>query len=221
LKKTARALEVGCGTGAIWTGAPFPARLYGVDLDLDRLREASVYAPEAILACADARHLPYAAGSFEATFCHFLLLWVPRPVEALREMARITRAGGYVIAFAEPNYKERVDRPAALAPLGGWQAESLLRQGADPDIGGRLPALFARAGISVIETGSLSKDPKRSLTPDEWQQEWAVLEADLGDSVPEKELGRLKRLDKQAWEQGTRLLSVPTYFAWGVVRQMV
>ncbi len=73
----------------------------------------------------------------------------------------------------------------------------------------------------MIETGALSKDPKKVPTAEEWQQEWAVLEADLGDSVPAMELNRLKRLDRQAWEQGTRVLSVPTYFAWGRVRQMV
>ncbi len=88
LKKTTRSLEVGCGTGAIWVDLPIPASLYGLDLNLARLREAAVHVPKATLACGDARQLPYASGSFDATFCHFLLLWVPDPVEVLSEMAR-------------------------------------------------------------------------------------------------------------------------------------
>ena len=221
LKKARMVLEVGCGTGAILADLPVQSGVHGLDRSAARLKEAARHYPQGSFACGDARKLPYATGAFEVTFCHFLLLWVPQPVEALREMARVTAPGGYVIAFAEPDYRARVDKPAALAPLGRWQSESLLRQGADPDLGGRLGKLFPQAGIGLIETGKLKENDNKTPTQAEWQQEWAVLEADLRDLVPAQELRRLKHLDQQAWQGGERRLSVPTHFAWGRVGPMV
>ena len=37
------------------------------------------------------------------------------------------------------------------------------------------------------------------------------------ESVTEKEIARLKNLDEKARKRGTRVLNVPTYFAWGQV----
>jgi len=47
--------------------------------------------------------------------------------------------------------------------------------------------------------------------------EWAVLEADLAGWIPAQEILRMKAMDEQAWKLGTRVLHVPTYFAWGRV----
>jgi ubiquinone/menaquinone biosynthesis C-methylase UbiE len=130
-----RVLEVGCGTGAILSGLATQAVMHGLDKDQARLSEARRHAPKANLACADALALPYASGIFDITFCHFLLLWVGDPFLALREMKRVTRPGGSILALAEPDYGARVDKPDELAVLGRWQTESLRRQGADPFIG--------------------------------------------------------------------------------------
>jgi len=161
--------------------------------------------------------LPYPPAIFDITFCHFLLLWVHDPLQALREMARVTRAGGHVIALAEPDYETRLDKPDELAPLGRWQTESLQRQGADLGLGARLADLFRQAGISLIETGSLNEGGERPPAPGERELEWAVLDADLAGFVPAQEIQRMKLLDEQAWERGERVLCVPTYFAWGRV----
>ena len=157
-----RVLEVGCGTGAILSGLVTPAAVHGLDLEPARLAEARRHAPQAILACADALWLPYASGVFDITFCHFLLLWVQDPLQALREMKRVTRPGGSILALAEPDYNARVDKPDALAALGRWQAESLRRQGADPGLGSRLAELFRQAGIPLIETGCLQHGRRAS-----------------------------------------------------------
>ena len=132
-------------------------------------------------------------------------------------MKRVTRNGGYVLALAEPDYSARVDEPAELAALGHWQTESLRRQGADPSLGGRLAELFYQAGIELIETGAIESRGKNALSSTEWELEWAVLENDLADFVPVKEIQRLKKLDKDARARGERTLHVPTYFAWGRV----
>ncbi len=235
LTQSRRVLEVGCGTGAILADLATPAAIHGLDLDPLRLTEAHKHAPAAALVCGNALTLPYPSGVFDITFCHFLLLWVCDPLQVLCEMKRITHPGGALLALAEPDYASRVDRPAVLAPLGRWQAESLRRQGADPALGSRLALLFGQAGIQTAETGSLQDssgsgdgapvpgqgtgrvDGQRLPAPSERDLEWAVLEADLAGSVPPQELSRMKLLDEQAWEQGERVLHVPTYFAWGIV----
>ena len=221
LETARRVLEVGCGTGAILDGLSTRAAIHGLDLEPGRLAEAHRHAPQARLIRGDALSLPYANGVFEITFCHFLLLWVHEPLQALQEMKRVTCPGGSVLALAEPDYNARVDKPAVLEPLGHWQTEALQHQGADPGLGRRLAELFHQAGLRIIETGTLQTDGQPAFTPEERELEWAVMEADLAGSVPAKEIQRLKRLDESACERGQRVLSVPTYFAWGQVWQMV
>lgn len=217
IERAQRVLEVGCGTGAVLVEVPGPAVCFGLDLDLVRLTEARNHAPDAFLFCADAHALPFPDRTFDITFCHFLLLWVRDPLKVLSEMKRVTRLGGFVLALAEPDYEHRLDEPAALAALGRWQTESLRRQGADPSLGARLANLFFRAGIRLLEAGTLQERRAVPLSPEEWELEWAVLEADLAGFVPSGELSRLKRLDAKAWAQGRRRLYVPVHFAIGVV----
>jgi len=217
LSRAQRVLEVGCGSGAVLADLSTPASVHGLDLESGRLVEARLHAPGVALVCGDATSLPYLTGSFDIVFCHFLLLWVHDPLQALREMRRVARSGGSVLALAEPDYNARVDEPDALAPLGRWQTESLRRQGADPGLGAHLAGLFRQAGILPIETGTIQQGEERPPTPQEREMEWAVLEADLAGSVAAEEIQRMKLLDAQSWARGERRLHVPTYFAWGHV----
>ena len=210
-----RVLEVGCGTGAILSGLDTGAAVHGLDRDPGRLAEARRHAPQAKLACADALRLPYASGVFDITFCHFLLLWVKNPLQALQEMKRVTRPGGSILALAEPDYTARVDKPDDLAALGRLQTESLQRQGADPAVGSWLPELFRQAGLWPVESGSLHADEEHPPGAADRGLEWAVLEADLARMVPLAEIQRLKRLDEAAWGHGERVLHVPTYWMLG------
>jgi SAM-dependent methyltransferase len=208
-------LEVGCGSGAILSDLDTGAAVHGLDNDPGRLAQARRHAPQAKLACADALRLPYTSGVFDITFCHFLLLWVGNPLQALQEMKRVTRPGGSVLALAEPDYTARVDRPDELATLGRWQTESLVRQGADPAVGSRLPELFRQAGIRPVESGSLHRNKQHTPGPAGRELEWTVLEADLAGMLPAEEIQRLKRLDEAAWGRGERILFVPTYWMLG------
>ena len=240
LNEESRVLEVGCGTGAIISQINFP--VYGLDLNLRALKEAKVrvqtdfsstprskgFSPyftrkerakalttrEKLLICGDAFELPYANSSFDVVFCHFLLLWLPNPQEAIKEMMRVTKTGGDIIAFAEPDYSERVDKPIELVKLGKWQSDALRARGANPDIGGELAELCYRAGIKIIETGTLSKSTSE-VSADERANEWETLKADLTGIVPVANIRKMKKIDDEAWRQGTRVLDVPTYYLWG------
>lgn len=214
LEDSERVLEVGCGTGAILSELSKRPTLYGLDIDPAALTECRVNAPDALLMRGNALHLPYPDKTFDIVYSHFLLLWVGSPLQALQEMKRVTRSGGYVIAFAEPNYLDRIDEPSELIQLGKWQTEALVRQGADPSIGARLAELFFETGINIIESGTIQSQSNEP-SAEEWEIEWDVIESDLAGWVPDADIQKMKRLDKQAREQKTRVLHVPTHFAWG------
>lgn len=217
LTGTSHVIEVGCGTGAILSSLKSSAQLHGLDIDGGALREAQVHAPDVLMTRGDALRLPYPASCFDIVYCHLLLLWIADPLAALVEMKRVTRPGGYILALAEPDYTRRVDKPAELAAIGRMQTESLRRRGADVGLGGRLADLFTLAGIHIIEAGMLQDRDTASLTTEEHEQEWAVLESDVAGLMPDDEIRRFKILDAQARSRGERVLKVPSYFAWGDV----
>jgi len=213
LDKASRLLEVGCGTGAILADLKERSLLvHGIDLDPLRLAQAQRVVPAVRLLRGDALALPYADGAFDVVFCHFLLLWVRDPLQALQEMRRVTRSGGYVMALAEPDYLHRVDRPLSLVAAGRLQTAYLRHQGADPGLGQRLSALFRQAGIEIIETGQLQAAGAASS---DGQPEWDVLEADLAGMASPALLEEWRSIDQRARAQGRRVLHVPTYFAFG------
>jgi ubiquinone/menaquinone biosynthesis C-methylase UbiE len=206
-----RVLEVGCGTGAVLHELHTPASLQGLDLQPAALATCKLYAPAVSLTCGDAHFLPYPDRSFDIVYCHFLLLWVKDPLQVVREMARVGRT---VLALAEPDYSQRVDEPAELKVLGEWQMKALEMQGANPSFGAMLAETFHQAGLTLLETGPI-RSTEKMRSSNEWENEWAVIEADLENSIPEEDLHRMKALDEQARKQGERILHVPTFFAWG------
>jgi ubiquinone/menaquinone biosynthesis C-methylase UbiE len=216
LDNARRVLEVGCGTGAILRELETPASIHGLDLSPDSLAECRIHTSAASLTCGNGLSLPYPNQIFDIAYCHYFLLWVADPRQAILEMKRVTRQHGHILAFAEPDYFARVDQPDELKVLGEWQRESLKRQGADPGFGARLAETFFQAGIKIHEAGTIQgirKDP----TAEDREMEWAVLEADLAGLVSRAEIQTMKRLDEQAWQQGKRVLDVPTYFVWGQI----
>ena len=210
-------LEVGCGTGAVLDTLPRPPQFHvGIDLDLPTLRFAREKHPALLLAAADALRLPFASASFEITFCHFFLLWVTQPLAALAEMRRITRPGGWVIAFAEPDHAHRLDFPTGLEEIGRRQTQALQQQGADPRAGRKLRGWFAQTGLEQVYCGLLGGEWQSGGTlPPGWEQEWSTLRSDLAAEVPAAERDHWQQLDRQAWLSGERVLYVPTFFAIG------
>ena len=214
LGSASRVLEVGCGTGAILSELPEPGSAHGIDIDQAAIARCRLNAPAATLVQGDARRLPYPDKSFQIVYCHFLLLWVANPLQALLEMKRVAKPGGHILAFAEPDYNARRDEPRELIPLGEWQTAALRRQGADAGLGARLADLFYQAGIQLIETGPI-QNGEADPSAGDWETEWAVIESDLAGFIPDADIQRMQRLDRQARERGDRVLHVPTYFAWG------
>jgi ubiquinone/menaquinone biosynthesis C-methylase UbiE len=224
-----RILEVGCGTGAILADFKIPTesasslvamrnpRLYGLDFNRPFLKLAAQNLPLIRLSEGDGLHLPFASACFDLACCHFLLLWVNDPYRVVAEMHRVTRSGGFVVAFAEPDYGGRIDYPPELNQLGLWQQQALRRQGAEPQIGRKLSAIFHAAGLKNVKTGVLGGQWSGAPSLDDWKIEWQVLQDDLHDQTSFENFGRLRTLDWQAWQNGERVLYVPTFYALGLV----
>ena len=185
LRQARRILDVGCGSGILIGEllSQTQSSVAGLDIDPAFIAQARQSFPRASLVQGDALTLPYRNRAFDAALCHFVLLWLTDPLQALREMRRVTCFGGAILVLAEPDYGGRIDHPPALVELGRLQSESLRQQGADPYIGRKLPDLFRQAGLTSIETGLLGGQWSGSPDWETWQSEWSVLEADLHDSI--------------------------------------
>lgn len=216
LPHDARLLEVGCGYGALLEGLHYDGytHLTGLDFDLPTL---PALPPQCAALCADGLRMPFPSASFDACLCHFYLLWVAHPIQALQEMLRVVRPGGWLFVLAEPDYSARLDEPPALAPLGELQTCTLIRQGAHPFIGAHLPALFHTAGLTHVECGTLDVASPAELSAAHQQEEWQVLAADLSGLLSLAELARWQALDRQARHAGTRRLHVPVHYAFGQI----
>jgi ubiquinone/menaquinone biosynthesis C-methylase UbiE len=213
-----RVLEVGCGSGVLLDELRQHApHIHGLDIDAAHLNLAA--RGNTLLTRADAGQLPYASHSFEVTLCHFVLLWLPDPAQAVREMARVTRPGGSVLALAEPDYGGRIDFPAEFATLGTLQSTALRQQGADPCLGRKLAGIFQQAGLRQIESGVLGGQwAAEALTSLDWEGEWQVLENDLkqmSEGLSASDIAHWRERDRQARRRGERVLFVPTFWAWG------
>ena len=219
LQRARRVLDVGCGTGALQAeliegGA---AQVHGLDIDSRLLAEAAKKNLVSLLGQGDAHALPYASGSFDLSLCHFLLLWVADPYQVLLEMRRVTRPGGALLVLAEPDYGGRIDFPEELAELGRLQAESLRQQGAEPQMGRRIMGLMAGLGLESLEVGVLGAQWGNLAASEVVTSEWNMLHHDLAGQLSEAQLAHLRQLDEEAWSRGSRVLYVPTFYAWGRV----
>lgn len=214
LPNAGRVLEIGCGTGAVLAALPVApnTRLFGIDIDPQALAIAKTHAAHSHLSVANAHILPFGDGTFDIAFFHYVLLWLADPLAALGEARRVTRPGGAVIAFAEPDYTQRQDEPKVMAELGRLQTEALRQQGADIAIGGRLAGLFTAAGLAIKEAGQLQ--PPADPQPID-ALELEVLHSDL-EGLPASRSPGFSRIFAELGSIDPVLIKshVPTFFCW-------
>jgi SAM-dependent methyltransferase len=105
-----RALDVGCGAGALALAlAPLVREVVGVDRVPELLALARERAPEnATFVEADATQLPYGDDEFDLSGTLRTLHHVPRPELVAAELVRVTKVGGRVLV---------IDQIAPVDPL--------------------------------------------------------------------------------------------------------
>ena len=99
LRGDERALDVGCGTGALaHVLAPLVGEVVGVDSSEEYLAAAREDAPAGCtFVRGDAEALPFPYGDFDLVGCLRVLHHVPRPELVVSELARVTRPGGRIL----------------------------------------------------------------------------------------------------------------------------
>jgi SAM-dependent methyltransferase len=162
LRPGLRVADLGCGAGQLgrllWPALAPHGRVHGFDADPAQLSLARTLGlPGGQFEEADARDVPRRDGSYDRVVCQALLVHQSRPREFIREMVRLTRAGGLVAAIEpllpvssehpaiEPDQEAQAARAHALAAhaavesgLGSWS------------IAQDLPQLFADCGLDFV-----------------------------------------------------------------------
>ena len=118
-------LDVGAGTGAVTRAAlaAGAARVTAVDAAIGMLLHDARQRPPAVV--ADVMCLPIASGSQDASVAAFSLNHLTDPAAGLREMTRVTRAGGVVLAstYASDDVHPVKDVIESVLAAFGWASE--------------------------------------------------------------------------------------------------
>ena len=163
-----RALDVGCGPGYVMEALAPLLDLEGVDIDPDMVgmgRARGLAVREGA-----AERLPFADGSFDMVLCSFLVMWLPDPLKALREMKRVSN--GWVLCLAEPDYGARLDHPEGLSGIRDVLSEGIRRQGGDPFAGRKLRAHMLKCGLEAdigVHPGVWAPERLAAEFEDEWR----------------------------------------------------
>jgi len=210
-------LDVGVGTGALldeYTSRGL--QVTGLDLDLENCQFSNMHPSKSTIFNADAHHMPFKARQFDLTVTHYVLLWVHDPAQVVDEMKRVTKTGGYVVAFAEPDYHSRIDYPQVFQDLGKIQNRSLAFQGVDLSMGRKLGHIFRTIGLKDVRLGLLAGQ-WRYPEKDVFDQEWDIIAFDLGGLVPVDEIITMKERALKSWLAGESTVFIPTFYAYGMV----
>ena len=96
-----RALDVGCGPGALTTelvGRVGATHVAAVDPSDPFVEAAQARHPGVDVRKASAESLPFPDGAFDAALAQLVVHFMSDPVAGLSEMARVTRSGGVIAA---------------------------------------------------------------------------------------------------------------------------
>ena len=167
-----RALDVGCGPGALT--AELAARLgpnavAAVDPSEPFVAAASARHPEVDVQRASSDDIPHLDDAFDVTMAQLVVHFMPDPLTGLAEMARVTRAGGVVAACVWDFAGDR-------APISAfWQAAREV----DADVrdeselpgarAGHLTELFEVVGLRDVQETDLLVSIELPTFDDWWE----------------------------------------------------
>ena len=162
LRPSDRLLDVGAGPGTITADlAGLVAAVVATEIGDDELRLSRATAAERGVTnidfrVADVHALDFPDASFDVVHAHQVLQHVADPVQALRELARVTKPGG-IVAVRDSDYGGFRWWPA-LPALDRWlelYRRAAWANGGEPDAGRRLLSWAHAAGITdVVATSS-------------------------------------------------------------------
>lgn len=186
LPENIKQIEIGSGTGIILdqTELLTGSKCIGLDINWQNLKFNKTNHPTQELIMADGNINPLNSGCFDLVLCHYLVLWIKDPVILFNEMKRITKNGGWICCFAEPDYQGRIDFPFEHLKLGQEQNLGLLEQGIRLDTGRKLAYWMEKTGLSNIHWGIIGSHQSLSLSKENKSKEWAITKNDLSFKFP-------------------------------------
>jgi len=115
----ARCLDLGCGQGnttRLIADALGATECVGVDFDAGLVEYASAQVNPAGVSFqqGDVTRLAFPDASFDVVFCRYLLVHLADPMSGVREMLRVVRPSGYVVAY-EPDFVGEFSDPESSA----------------------------------------------------------------------------------------------------------
>jgi ubiquinone/menaquinone biosynthesis C-methylase UbiE len=149
------ALDVGCGPGTdlndLAAGVTGSGSVLGVDNDPAMVREATVHTwclPQVDIRLADAHHLPVPSATVDRIKVDRTLQHVASPVEVLRELRRVCRAGA-VVVLAEPDWATLAIDSADLATSAAFTSYTCNEVVRNPSVGRQMARLGSSAGFEI------------------------------------------------------------------------
>jgi SAM-dependent methyltransferase len=236
-----RILDVGCGTGTAEVKLSrlrlTQVQIVAVDRVAERVQAALAAARShnirAAFAAADACALPFPDGRFDSAFCVAVLQHIREVEKAVGELARVTRAGGRVVAV-EPDNSGRYFYSSSEAGMRAYEMSkqffaALARargDGAESAVGPKLPSLFAAHGIEPIDVGLFPVSRAQLGAPPAatWEhrrtavREAAALAGDESVRAVGAEYVRLlDRYAEEAWSSGSGFVEIQNTMLFATV----
>lgn len=154
LKKASLVLDVGCGSGFVTRDIAHltKGKVMGIDGSFPLIEVAARILKEysnTRLCLAEAQQLPFQNDTFDLVTCNLLLMWAENPLQVVKEMTRVVKPNGKVLASLEPDYGGKLHWPEnnKVDPL--FAGEAIQKKGGDPHIGRKLRHLFVKAGLNT------------------------------------------------------------------------
>jgi ubiquinone/menaquinone biosynthesis C-methylase UbiE len=165
LKPHMKVLDAGCGSGVITrliASRVFPEEVVGLDMDPVFIKEARNQAKSEGIEnvrfdIGNIDDMKYDDGSFDLSYCRFVLMHVHDPVKSVSELKRVTRKGGSVAA-ADIDDGSTILFP----PLPKFEeilskfVEYSQKIGVNRRMGRELFSVFSQAGLSSIDVHPLA-----------------------------------------------------------------
>jgi SAM-dependent methyltransferase len=192
-------LDVGCGPGALTAYlVSLGCEVAAIDPSPPFVQSMRETFPNVEVLQGTAEELPYKAGVFDAALAQLVVHFMSDPVASLRQMARVTRAGGVVAACVW-------DGPTgALAPF--WHAVHMIDPGAEDEAllsgahKGHLTELFSEAGLSDVRESAIAVDVVHPSF-EEWWEPYTYGVGPAGDYVKRLDVTGRARVESVARER--------------------
>ena len=238
-----RILDVGCGEGQaeIRIGHLHLSqiRLFGIDIMIERVmvarRETAAHNQRVRFATADTCALPFRDGAFDSTFCVAVLQHIREVDSAVTELARVTAAGGRVVAV-EPDNSARYFYSSVPEGMTAFEMSSrffsaLAAARGDSvtgAVGPSLPTLFVKHGIEplTVRLFPVSTSFIGAPADDDWSRRQEAV-ARILDAAPTHDvrtlggqyLTALGAYARQAREAGSSFVEIQNTMLFATVGQ--